>query len=109
MGKQASARATAQREAGWRDRLARFSSSGQRVEAFCKDEGVSAWSFYRWRKLLGAAKRQARAPAAAAPFIDLGTVPVPPMRAERTREDGHTGMEIRIELGGGIIVQIARR
>jgi hypothetical protein len=108
MGKQASAKATAQRESVWRDRVARFSSSGQKVEVFCRDEGVSAWSFYQWRKRLGAVERQAKAPTAAAPFIDLGTVPAPPV-CERTREDRRSDMEIRIELGGGIIVQIARR
>jgi hypothetical protein len=31
------------------------------------------------------------------------------VRAARTDQDGSTGVEIRIELGGGLVVQIARR
>lgn len=36
----------------WRDRLERFSSSDQSVAHFCSAEGVSSWSFYKWRKRL---------------------------------------------------------
>ena len=36
--------------ARWRSRLHRQVSSGLKVEAFCKREGVSSASFYRWKK-----------------------------------------------------------
>jgi len=39
-------------EAVWRDRLARFGSSNLSVSQFCRKEGVSAPSFYHWRKRL---------------------------------------------------------
>jgi hypothetical protein len=37
----------------WRDRLARFESSGRTVLDFCTAEGTSTASFYLWRKKLG--------------------------------------------------------
>ena len=33
----------------WRDRLARFERSNLTVRQFCREEGVSAGSFYQWR------------------------------------------------------------
>ncbi len=38
--------------AAWRRRVRRFERAGVTVERFCREEGVSASSFYRWRKLL---------------------------------------------------------
>jgi transposase len=40
------------RETVWRQRLRRFCKSGLTVIAFCRSEGVSAPSFYQWRKRL---------------------------------------------------------
>lgn len=37
----------------WRRRMARFERSQQSVAEFCRKEGVSAPSFYQWRKRLG--------------------------------------------------------
>jgi transposase len=61
--------------------LARFASSGLTVTAFCRREGISASSFYRWRTELGTAagrKEVARGPVSAAQdaaaFVDLGTL-----------------------------------
>jgi hypothetical protein len=36
----------------WRDRLLAQQASGLSVAAWCKREGVSAWSVYAWRKRL---------------------------------------------------------
>lgn len=36
----------------WRERIAEQERSGLTVPQFCKDAGVSAWSFYTWRKRL---------------------------------------------------------
>jgi transposase-like protein len=44
------------RETVWRQRLRRFSKSGLTVVAFCRSEGVSAPSFYQWRKRLAQRK-----------------------------------------------------
>ena len=39
----------------WRQRFFRFEKSRQSISAFCREEGVSAPSFYLWRKRLGTA------------------------------------------------------
>jgi len=36
----------------WRERIAEHGRSGVSVKQFCKERGVSAWSFYCWRKRL---------------------------------------------------------
>ena len=41
----------------WAKRLERFAKSGQTVAAFCRDEGVSAPSFYQWKRKLGSVNR----------------------------------------------------
>lgn len=38
--------------AAWRRRVRRFERAGMTVERFCEEEGVSASTFYRWRKKL---------------------------------------------------------
>lgn len=49
------ARSTTDRKAQqWRQRFLRFEKSRQSISAFCRAEGVSAPSFYLWRKRLGA-------------------------------------------------------
>ena len=112
MGK--AAEAAASRESVWRDRLARHGASGHSVEAFCRGEGVSAWSLYRWRKLLGATQRPSVAlvKKTPAPFVDLGSIPASQVRGElapgRTNGDVASGIEIRIDLGGGVVLTIGR-
>ena len=44
-------------EALWRKRLARFQCSDLTVAEFCRREGVSAPSFYQWRKRLQPGER----------------------------------------------------
>ena len=46
-------------EALWRERLARFQRGDLKVGEFCRREGVSEPSFYRWRKRLQQAGRRA--------------------------------------------------
>ena len=36
----------------WLDRLNRFASSDQSVASFCQSEGISAPSFYQWKRRL---------------------------------------------------------
>ena len=36
----------------WRDRIAEYERSGLSVKQFCKERGVSEYSFYTWRKRL---------------------------------------------------------
>jgi len=101
-------------ESAWGARMARFESSGQTVGAFCRGEGISAYSFYRWRKRLGIANRRARPPAKrSTSFIDLGSMPASPasgaLPAKGALDAAAAGIEIRIDLGGGMALTIARR
>jgi len=87
----------------WRELIARQSSSGMAVPEFCRREGLNASVFWRWRSRLkrGTAGRPVRARAAApeiaAPFIDLGDL--------RT---GGSRLEVRLDLGVGVVLSIAR-
>jgi putative transposase len=90
-------------EATWREIFARHVSSGMSVLEFCRAEGINPGVFRRWRSMLNGdgmqgAKTQARAAAkAVTPFIDIGAV-----GADRSR------MEVRLELGGGVVLTVAR-
>ena len=90
----------------WRQRLARFAASGQQVKSFCKAESVSEAVFYRWRKHLSAVGGV----GFAASFIDVGEMPpapaVPPMTQ---RESAGAMLEVRLDLGHGLVLQIVRR
>jgi putative transposase len=98
----------------WREVMLRFSEAGTTVSAFCAREGLSMSSFYRWRERLdsvgnagGAAPRRggrselAVQPTAAG-FIDLGHLAGPP-------RDVGAGLELRLDLGCGVVLQIVRR
>jgi len=111
MNKQASTATRAQRESAWRDRLARFASSGKTAEAFCRDEAVSTASFYGWRARLRAREGDPEpAPSAAAPFIDLGMMAgVGSVVSRAAATASAAGVDVRIDLGGGVTLTIARR
>jgi hypothetical protein len=91
-------------EAGWRQHFCRQSSSGLSVTEFCKREGINAALFRRWRlvlkdcdddrRVISQTERVAEGPA---PFIDLGD-----LRSAGPR------FEVRLELGAGVILSIAR-
>ena len=88
-------------EAQWCSLLSRFCESGLSVSAFCRREAVSKASFYRWRGLIerhdgGAALAVRGEPA----FVDLGT-----LKAETARG---AAVELRLDLGGGLTLQLLR-
>jgi hypothetical protein len=92
-------------EQGWRELVARQMQSGLSVREFCRREGLSAWSLYEWRSRLRA-RREAQAVATElkalsgtppAQFIDLGAL-------EPTR----SRWQIRLDLGGGVVLQLVR-
>jgi hypothetical protein len=119
MSKRASGSGVAQRETAWRNRLARFAAAKQTVEAFCRNEAVSVASFYGWRTRLrnsqgeALAAPRALAVAATSPFIDLGSIS---HRATSTTASIDTqvahhepaSINIRLDLGGGMVLHIAR-
>lgn len=97
----------------WREVMQRFEAAGETVNEFCAREGLSASSFYRWRERLEAVSgvvatarpRQSGAQAlqpSAAGFIDLGSL------AGASR-DSCAGLELRLDIGGGVMLQIVRR
>jgi hypothetical protein len=87
----------------WRDVLAAFANSALSVESYCRREGISRACFYRWRSILGNAEDRSlrhKAPSMAdtvGGFVDLGTLGSSSAR-----------LELRLDLGGGVILQIAR-
>ena len=87
----------------WGELIKQQKASGLSVPAFCRREGISAWTFYGWRSRLrsGQPRRPESRPAPAreaASFIDLGA-----LRAPVTER-----WEIRLDLGGGIVLHLAR-
>jgi transposase-like protein len=69
---------------------------------FCRAEGVHPTVFRRWRSRLKEDRKGVKAKAqagarAATPFIDIGAV-----ATSRSR------FEVRLELGAGVILSIAR-
>jgi hypothetical protein len=87
----------------WRELVARFSQSGLTEEDFCEREGVDSKLFHRWR-----AKRSNGPPRSAASkvvphpdkgvgFVDIGAL-----------KSGGSRFEVRLELGAGVILSVAR-
>ena len=92
-----------QDEAAWRGLLARHAASGLSTVAFCAEAGVSSKSFYRWRsRLSGSATTpfvtttSVKPPASG--FIDLGGL----------RTLGNSRVEVRLDLGGGVMLHRVR-
>ena len=94
------------KEVEWRQRLARFAANNQAVKSFCQAESVSEATFYRWRKQLAS-------PCGAAPstgFIDVGVMPTAPAVPSMTQcEPVDATLEVRLDLGHGLVLQIVRR
>jgi transposase-like protein len=84
--------------------MTRQVQSGLSVQAFCQREGINTWSLYGWRSRLrarGASEEPAVSrPAGAEPgaeFIELGA-----LGPDRSR------CEVRLDLGGGVILHLVR-
>lgn len=94
------------KEVEWRQRLARFAGSDHKIKAFCQAEAVSEATFYRWRKTL--AERGGVTPAAG--FIDVGVIPPATAAPSMTQsEPAGATLEVRLDLGHGLVLQIVRR
>lgn len=109
----------AQRDTAWRHRLARFAASKLTVEAFCRREAVPVGTFYGWQARLRArdADALAMSPTTLAlspsPFLDLGSVNNLPSRTaspvrDHAPQHAPTSLDIRLDLGGGIVLHITR-
>ena len=94
-------------ESAWREIVARQEHSGLTVAEFCEREGLKAASLYGWRVRLrqeAAGERvsptissRARVEKSAAEFIDLGAIGA-----------GRGRFEVRLDLGGGVLLQLVR-
>jgi hypothetical protein len=95
----------------WRALVEGFAASGVTLRQYCTREGIGMASYHRWRRLLAMAKPSAAAvtgmagmAGSAAPtsmsvpaFVDLGALPGASAR-----------LELRLEFGGGVTLQISR-
>ena len=101
-----------QLQALWRERVKRQAASGQSIAEFCRREGISAASFYMWRsRHVSGSVTAVATPAASqlpASFIDVGTMP--------GRQGGCDAVsvaagriELRIDLGGGMLLHLVRQ
>lgn len=73
------------------------------VSAFCKQEGITLLSFYRWRDRVGSVYRPRRRAAvvarktpAVSEFIPLTALPM------------SSRLELKFDLGGGIVLTVTR-
>ena len=87
----------------WRAVLARFGASGLTVQAFCEREAIGIASFYQWRAKLSGSVTEPQPRAAngetqkTGGFVDLGT-----LSASISR------LELRLDLGGGVLLHLVR-
>lgn len=95
------------KEVEWRQRLARFAASSQQVKPFCQAELVTEATFYRWRKQLA----ESGDATPASEFIDVGVMPPPATQSATPRELPCAGaaLEVRLDLGHGMVLHIVRR
>ena len=95
----------------WAEVFARFDGSGESVTGFCKREGLHTSSFRRWQGRLASTAatplttqardpREATRQAPAASFIEVGSMGAASQPAGR--------LEVRLELGGGLVLQLVR-
>jgi putative transposase len=95
-------------ESAWREIVERQRQSGLTVAAFCEREGIKSASLYGWRSRLHEG-REVKLGSRAAPkktkdsdrspseFIDLGS-----LRSSDSR------VEVRLELGNGVLLHLVR-
>ena len=90
----------------WRAMVARFAQSGLTEAAFCEGESISAKLFHRWRTkrvratpraVVDKPVRVASSPASTAGFVDLGAL-----------KDVGSKLEMRLDLGGGVLLHVVR-
>lgn len=97
---------------GWRGILARFAQSELTVRAFCQREGFSPASFYRWRSVLKGSAHKPRSPKPsmvanpAVGFVDLGALS--PSDARLPSGIAQHRFEVRLDLGGGVLLHLVR-
>ena len=95
----------------WREVFSRFDGSGQSVSGFCKREGLHTNSFRRWQQRLfptaatpipmqAQEPREATRQEPVASFIEMGPMAAANAAAGR--------LEVRLELGAGLVLHVVR-
>ena len=94
-------------ESVWREIAGRQAESGLTVQAFCEREGIKSASLYGWRSRLRGghqnrsvprrASRAQRPEKVVGDFIDLGAL-----------SSGRSRFEVRLDLGGGVLLHLVR-
>lgn len=84
--------------AQWRAVFERFGAGGLGVVAFCEREGNSVSSFRRWRSLLADAAPDGDGADAPRGFVDAGVL----------GPSGAGRLELRLDLGGGVVLHLVR-
>ncbi len=107
------------KQATWRNHLARHGARGKSIAAFCRDKASSQANVHIWRtKLANGANERATVPAPISPLIDLGAVNSATASTASEHSSTSTpiqappampGIDIRIDLGGGVVLTITRR
>jgi len=111
MSKQTKAVGAGRREREWLDRFSRHIASGLSVKEFCERESISQWSFYQWRSRFRRRECEvaARVTAAPAKFIEVSALrPHVEARESAGRVRGSAQFEIKLELGDGVVLHVAR-
>lgn len=89
----------------WRKRLARFARGGQTVAAFCEAEGVTAPTFYHWKRKLGAESSGTERRPAEASVAAQRTAGFVPVRITGETSDA-IEVGVTIELPNGARVRV---
>jgi hypothetical protein len=86
----------------WQSLLSGFEQSALSVEAYCRRESISAASFYRWRSLLSGAVDGGEGVVrdSAPAFVDLGAL--------NSASSPGRGLDLKIDLGDGVLVHLVR-
>ena len=82
--------------------LSRFDGSGLGVTAFCRGEGISAASFYRWRAEAGGGvdRTDVAGDGRSSAFVDLGAL--------ATHTSARPRLDLKLDLGDGLVVHLVR-
>ena len=106
MAKVTNAGGTHQRRSAeeWRDIFERRAASGLSIATFCQREGIAKSSYERWRTQLAHAARDAGTALSrtGAGFVDAGVL------AHRVTADTAERIDLRLELGHGIVLHVVR-
>jgi transposase-like protein len=84
----------------WRRRLAEFEQGTQTVAAFCRRVGVSAATFYGWRRKVAQSPGSGQA--------SHGTQAIPPLSFLPVQVTGQPTGVIEVVLAGGVRVLVPR-